>query len=190
MSSRDEIKFAGEKLSKTFEDRAKLPLEDRRRILAELITSEHGKHDLERLTRAGDRYEARRFKAEIMAPREQLMKEAAQAALQHRMPPPALTPSGSQAHSASAMDAKLQRLRQVLETQAAARDLAKYQRIRHDRCSLENIRLERLTAMEPARRAAELEKQKNSNSRQTSRQPRSRVATSFRKASRDTGIGD
>jgi hypothetical protein len=203
MSSRDQNKFDGKPLRANFNARAQLQPEDHRRILISTITSEEGRRDLERLTRAGDRYEQRRIKAEIIAPRERLLKEAREAALKCTLPPPNYAPPGwgGQRGGASATEVRLHRYRQMIETREAAKDFHNGHRIYRQRCALENVRLEQLAAKEPERLAAERAKQKDSASKDIGRETlsqefqkaargRSETARAFQRTARDTGRDD
>jgi hypothetical protein len=184
-----EKKPARGRFAKKYNNNAQLQPEQHRRILAQQIKSEPGKRALERVSRAGERYEARRVKTEITDTRERRLIEAEREALRKRSPSPAPAPHSMQGVNSRALPLsapELAALREKIKAAADVQDTAQRQRIHRERCELESKRLASVVDVE--QRLERRTRSADRANRQTSRRPASPSA--YRTSKRDRGLGD
>ena len=117
-----------------------MPLEERHRVLGDLIKSERGKVAMDRRHRAGERYEAGRIRREVTATRGARAEQAERYLIEKRTPQPVPVPTyiqGTTGRSVRLTDRDLQEIKKGIGAVIDANDKTLSQGIRADRLALE-----------------------------------------------------
>lgn len=189
MSSNDE-KYAHGKNTPEFNEPAKLPLEQQHRHLKErLLQSDGGKRQTLCIERAGQRYEARRGRREVIETRNQRTEQAEQVVIDNkRTPQPVNIPAyirGATGRSVRLTSKDLERLKEGIGAVIQSNDATLLQNIRTDRLKLECAHLER--AIEREEREAKASREKAATEARAAFTERSQDST--RERFRDSARG-
>jgi len=173
-------KYVRGQYSRSFEDIAKMPLDERHRVLGDMVKTPKGKADMERYSRAGERYQALRERREIQGTRNSRAEQAEAYLTQGRTPPAIAAPYYMQSATGRFVrltDRDLQQIDQGIGAVIDSSDKALKQTIHAERLALECTKRESIITVE------EREAQRSHSQRPTTRE-------AIRANKRDMGLGE
>lgn len=169
-----------------------MPLEERHRVLGDLIKSERGKVAMDRRHRAGERYEAGRIRREVTATRGARAEQAERYLIEKRTPQPVPVPTyiqGTTGRSVRLTDRDLQEIKKGIGAVIDANDKTLVEAIRADRLAFECKKREAVIRQEERSAQRNPYERFRQNARSITA-PRTMDRPSNSRGGRDTGLGD